>query len=147
VQVALLTDVEVTVKRVVYAQEIGPKTTSAKSDTLDYILFGEGLELFLAHRIAQPPDFDQIIGVKISGHTFTSEELLRGVSVEIPDRKNTPDRRLRAKDKVAADGQVTGAPMSLPLTVEVTTEFYFEEGELASPATFEETPLEKAAGF
>jgi hypothetical protein len=146
-QLERLTDVEVTVRRVVYAGEIGPTSGITKSDTLDYILFGKGSELFLAHRITQPPDFDQLIGVKVSGHTFTSQELGRGVSVKILDRENTPDRRLRAKDKVAAQGHVTGAHMFLPLTVEVAAEFYFEEGELASPVTFDQTPLEKAAGF
>jgi len=147
VQLDRLTGVEVTITRVIYAQEIGDKAASVKSDTLDYILFGKGSELFLAHRIAQPPDFDQLVGVKIAGHTFTSEELGRGVSIKILDRGNTPDRRLLAKDKVAAQGHVTGAHMFLPLTVEVTTEFYFEEGELASLATFEPTALEKDAGF
>ena len=147
VQLDRLTGVEATIKRVIYAQEIGSTAGLSKSDTLDYILFGTGAELFLAHRIAQLPDFDQLVGIKVSGHAFTSEELGRGVSIKVPDRKNTPDRRLRAKDKVAAQGQVGGANTFLPLTVEVTTEFYFEEGELASPATFETTPLEKAAGF
>ena len=147
VQIDRLTGVEVTVKRVVYAQEIGGTAKIAKSDTLDYIVFGTGSELFLAHRIAQPPDFDQIVGVKVSGRAFTSEELARGVSIKIPDRANTPDRRLRPKDKVAAQGQVTGVSTILPLTVEVTTEFYFEESELALDPKIGQTPLEKAAGF
>lgn len=147
VQLDRLTGVEVTVKRVVYAQEIGGTARIAKSDTLDYIVFGTGSELFLAHRIAQPPDFDQIVGVKVSGRAFTSEELARGVSIKIPDRVNMPDRRLRPRDKVAAQGQVTGASTILPLTVEVTTEFYFEESELALDPKLEQTPLEKAAGF
>ena len=143
-----LTGVEVTVKRVIYAKEIGATAGIARSDTLDYILFGTGAERFLAHRIAQPPDFDQLIGVKVSGRAFTSEELARGVSIKIPDRANTPDRRLRPKDKVAAQGQVTGADTALPLTVEVITEFYFEESELAlNPTLDPPTPLEKAAGF
>lgn len=142
-----LTGVEVTVKRVIYAQEIGATAGAVKSDTLDYILFGTSTERFLAHRIAQPPDFDQIIGVKVSGRAFTSEELARGVSIKIPDRANTPDGRLRAKDKVAAQGQVAGADTAVPLTVEVVAEFYFEESELAVDPTFDQTPLEKAAGF
>jgi hypothetical protein len=142
-----LTNVEVTIKRVVYAKEIGSGAGLAKSDTLDYILFGTASELFLAHRIAQPPDFDQLVGARVSGHAFTTEELGRGVSVKLSDRPNTPDRRLRAKDKVAVQGQVTGVQALLPLTVEVTTEFYFEESELRSPGTLEQTPLERAAGF
>ena len=142
-----LTDIEVTVKRVVYREEIGDKSGITKSDKLDYILFGSASKLFLAHRITQPPDFDQLIGVTVTGHTFTSTELGRGVSVKILERENTPDRRLRGGDRVAAQGHVTGAHMFLPLVVEVAAELYFEEGELASPATFDQTPLEKAAGF
>lgn len=142
-----LTGVEVTVKRVIYAQEIGGTAGIAKSDTLDYILFGRGTELFLAHRIAQPPDFDQLVGVKVSGRAFTGDELARGVTLKIPDRPNTPDRRLRPKDKVAAQAQVTGGATALPLTVEITTEFYFEETELALDPTLDQSALEKAAGF
>ena len=57
------------------------------------------------------------------------------------------DRPGRGRASERDSDEVTGADTSLPLTVEVTTEFYFEEGELASPATFDQTPLEKAAGF
>ncbi len=68
-----LTDFEVKVKRVIYAEELDG--TRTKPDELTYILFGRPEELFLAHLIAAPPDFDQIISVKIDGHNFTEREL------------------------------------------------------------------------
>ena len=147
-----LAEVQVTVRRVVYAQEIGPPAGPARSDTLDYLLFGRGSELFLAHRIAQPPDFDQLLGVDVSGHSFSEEELARGVSVTVLDRPNSPSSRLRAGERVPAQGHVTGADLLLPLEVEVAAEYYFEEGELrADPDPgfdpFEPTALETEAGF
>jgi len=147
VQLDRLTGVDVVVKRVIYAQELGGTAGPAKPDTLEYILFGTPAELFLAHKIAGAPDFDQIVGVKVSGRAFSGEDLARGVTVKVADRPNTADRRLRPKDKSAVQAQVAGAAAALPLTVEVTTEFYFEDGELAADPTFDPTELEKAAGF
>lgn len=143
------TDVEVKVRRVVYAQEIGPEADLPGSDELDYILFGQAPELFLAHRITQPPDFDQLLGVKLSGQDFTDDDLARGVMITVRDRENSPARRLRAGETVAAQGHVAGSDAVLPLEVEVTTEYYFEESELdpRSPDPFGQTPLEEEAGF
>ncbi len=142
-----LTDVEVGVKRVVYATEIGPQAGPTRPDELDYILFGSDAELFLAHRITQPPDFDQLLGVTVSGHQFTEEELARGVAVRILDRPNSPAQRLRTGETTNAQGHVTGAHMFLPLEVNVSAEYYFEEGELKDDPKFRPTPLEIEAGF
>ena len=142
-----LTGIDVKAERVVYAQEIGPPSGLSRSDSLQYIVFGRGSEMFLAHRITQAPDFDQLLSVKISGHEFTEDELLRGVLVTVPDRPNGPARRLRRGEAVAVTGHVTGAHMFLPLKVEVVGEPYFEEGELAAKPTFAATPLEIEAGF
>jgi hypothetical protein len=120
----------VSVKCVVYAEEIGPPAGPARSKDLDYILFGNGSELFLAHRITQPPDFDQLLGVTVSGDLFTEGELARGVSVRIPDRSNSPAERLRADERISGQGHITGTHRSLALQLEVNTDYYFEEGEL-----------------
>ena len=47
-------------------------------------MFGKGDELFLAHLITRPPDFDQILSVKVSGHAFTDAELGQGVRIISP---------------------------------------------------------------
>ncbi|MDB5481422.1 MAG: hypothetical protein JWO83_2475 [Caulobacteraceae bacterium] len=146
-QLGPLTGVDVTAKRVVYAQEIGPPSGLSRSDALQYIVFGRGSEMFLAHRITQPPDFDQLLKVKMSGHDFTKDELDTGVLVTVPNRPNAAARRLRQGEVVGVTGHVTGAHMFLPVKVEVVGEPYFEEGELASDPTFDPTPLEIGAGF
>ena len=142
-----LTGIDVKTRRVVYAEEIGPPNGLSRSDSLQYIVFGRGSDMFLAHRITAAPDFDQLLSVKISGHPFTEDELRTGVLVTVPDRPNGAARRLRRGEAVAVTGHVTGAHMFLPLKVEVVGEPYFEEGELASRPTFAATPLEVEAGF
>jgi len=71
-----LEDVVVMVKKVVHAQKFDPAAT--KPETLEYFLFGKDGELFLAHAITEPPDFDQIVSVNVSDHSFTDQELNRG---------------------------------------------------------------------
>jgi len=143
-----LTNIDVNVKRVVYAQKFGRGFD--KSDKLTYILFGRGQELFLAHVIARPPDFDQILSVKIDNPP-SDEELSRGVSVVIPDRENSASRRIKEKEKVVGQGHVTGAHQFLQLQIQADVEFYFEEGELSSSmmmdGMFDPTPEERKAGF
>ena len=74
-----LEDVVVDIKGIVHAHKFEP--SQEKPEKLEYFLFGKGDELFLAHLITNPPDFDQILSVKVTGHRFTDEELSRGVSV------------------------------------------------------------------
>lgn len=140
-----LTNIDVNVKRVVYAQKFGRGFD--KSDTLTYILFGRGEEFFLAHVIAMPPDFDQILSVKIDNPP-SDEELNRGVRVTILDRENSAPRRLKEKEQVVGQGHVTGAHQFLQLQIQADVEFYFEEGELSSTdGMFDPTPEERKAGF
>jgi hypothetical protein len=137
---------DVKIKRVIYAEELDG--TRTKSDELTYILFGRPEELFLAHVIAAPPpDFDQIISVKIDGHKFTEQELLTGVEVVFLERPNTATARLKEKEKLKGRGHVTGAHQFLNLNVEGIREFYFEESELDAKGTMGTTAEEKKAGF
>jgi len=124
-----LADIEVNVKQVIYFSKLGPDFE--KPDQLQYSLFGTGPELFLAHVIAGPPDFDQILSVKID-HPPTDEEINRGVSVVISDRANSASQRIKEKEKVQGQAHVTGAHQFLNLQIKAGLEFYFEEGELSS---------------
>ena len=126
-----LEDVVVDVKRVVHARKFEP--SEEKPEKLQYFLFGRGDELFLAHLITKPPDFDQILSVKITGHQFTDEELSRGVSVIFEDRNNTAAQRIKENEHAQAQSHVTGAHQFLDLQVQAGAEYYFEEGELAIP--------------
>jgi hypothetical protein len=140
-----LSNIDVSIKRVVYSQELGEGFD--KSDTLRYILFGTGQELFLAHVVAAPPDFDQLLSVKIRNPP-TDEELKRGVSVEMLDRKNLAAQRLKENEKITARGHVTGAHQFLQLEIQAVREFYFEESELSSmDGSFTPTAEERRAGF
>ena len=140
-----LEDVVVDVKRVVHAHKFDPSAN--KPEKLQYFLFGKGDELFLAHLITKPPDFDQILSVKITGHQFTDEEINRGVSVLFQDRNNTAAQRIKENEQAHAQFHVTGAHQFLDSQVQAGTEYDFEEGELAMPAKFGQTEEETKAGF
>jgi hypothetical protein len=135
-----LQDVAVNIQKIVHFHKFDP--TAQKPPTLEYLLFGRGSELFLAHSIVKPPDFDQILSVAVSGLTLTDKDLGSSIRVSIPSRQNSPAVRLKQGEQAAAetsDGR--------KLTLRAITEFYFEEGELKMPATFDSTPEEKKAGF
>jgi hypothetical protein len=113
------------------------------------LLFGNRGELFLAHWITRPPDFDQVLSAKVVGHQFADEELRHGVRVAIPGRSNAMHQRLRSNEVATGEIQLhgAGAPGTLKIELETGVEFYFEEGELRSPATFSQTMEEQSAGF
>lgn len=111
---------------------------------IQYILFGAGDELFLAHWISKPPDFDQVLPVRSIDSRPSDEELASGVLLSFPDRSNDMDSRLVAGD--TATGMIHGSGHHM-VTVEVGAEIYFEEGELRVPAVFRQTEAEIAAGF
>jgi hypothetical protein len=94
-----LEDVVVKLNKVVHAREFDP--FQEKASQLEYILFGKGEELFLAHLITKPPDFDQIVAVKTAGR-FTDEELGNGVRVLLPERRNTAAQRLKENEQAKA---------------------------------------------
>jgi hypothetical protein len=136
---------DVKVRRVVHFHKFVPG--AAKPAQLQYILFGKGPETFMAHFIAGPPDFDQIISVKLTGQQFTDEQLAGGVMVNFPGRLNTAKTRMKEKQKASGVFQMAGSTKSKPLQVEAIKEFYFEEGELRTNATFNPTVEERNSGF
>jgi hypothetical protein len=144
-QIDQLVDVNVNIKRVVFAQMFDP--ANEKPDKLTYIVFGAGQELFLAHRTVKPPDFDQVLSIKADGHQLTAEELARGVEVVFPDRENGASQRLKEGEALSGRGHVAGAHQFLDLRIKADVELYFEEGELFIPPTFRQTPEEKKSGF
>lgn len=131
----------------VYFHEFDPKAQPLAQ--LEYLLFGKTPELFLAHVITRPPDFDQILSATVSGHSLAADDLRRGIRIRIPGRANTPRTRIKARERVTGQMQLAGAQAGQPLALqlEAGTEFYFEEGELDLPMNMDQTPEEKAAGF
>jgi hypothetical protein len=144
-QGAVLRNVRVRVTRVVHFRQFDPK--AKRPDRLEYLLFGKGGELFLAHLIVAPPDFDQVLSVKVKGHKFTDEELAKGVVLAFPGTTNNPAGRLQAKQQASGEMASGSAPGTAKVQIEVSGELFFEEGELRLPAVFPTTPEEKKAGF
>jgi hypothetical protein len=141
----ILSNVDVTVKKVVYFQQFNP--SAKKPARLEYLLFGKGGELFLTHLIIAPPDFDQMLAVTITGRSFSDEELAKGVKLVFANTTNLPSTRLKLAQQ--ADGLATLTNTSSPqkVQVKVNKEIYFEEGELRVPPKFGTTPEEKKTGF
>lgn len=134
----------VRIARVVHAHEFRPGDT--RPETLEYILFGKAGELFLAHRIVAPGDFDQVLPVRIPEQQFSDAELSQGIAVRVPGRPNAVASRLQGGRNAAAQVAAAGA-QPRAITLQPRREIYFEEGELAVPATMRTTGAEKNAGF
>ncbi|HEX9987458.1 MAG TPA: hypothetical protein VGE45_03145 [Chloroflexia bacterium] len=162
--------VEAHVENIIYFREFDPNAQPL--DELEYLLFGKGQELFLAHAITRPPDFDQILSVNItaSGSSITDDDLRQAIRIGIGDRANTPQTRIKPGEP---GERVTGHVLDRVnlmhhprVDFEVGTEFYFEEGELGDPKlvqppfddgtqpppkpgeqTFVPTPEEERSGF
>jgi len=109
-----LTDVIVRVTDVIYAKRFD---ASGKPTNLTYKLFGRGEELFLAHVLSEPPDFDQILSVRLASERPSDDELKRRIEVVFPGRANTIDQRIREGAVAQARGHVTDAPDFLNLKV------------------------------
>ena len=108
------TDVKVRVTDVVYAKKLDQPATL---DDLSYKLFGRGDELFLAHVLSRPPDFDQIVSVRLVGLRPDEDELKRRIDVVVPGRANTVQQRIRTGTVATARGHVTGAHRFLDLRI------------------------------
>lgn len=133
---------DINVVNVVHFHEFDRK--AAKPTTLEYLLFGKSSELFLAHLITKPNDFDQIISVKMD-QPFSDDELRKGRRI-VFNRGNTAKERLKESATDTGMLQIPGAA-SRTIQVEVVKEFYFEEGELSMPPLDKPTEEERKSGF
>jgi hypothetical protein len=138
----ILPEIEVRVARVVHFREFAPN--AAKPNRLEYLFFGKGDDLFLAHVITKTPDFDQVLKVKVVGPRPAADALAAGVRVVFPGTVNDPASRLKVRGR--ASGQ-TDAPAPEPIQVDLISELYFEEGELRLPPDFRQTREEQRAGM
>jgi hypothetical protein len=114
------------VVRVLHGRRFTPTTEAVGSPR--YLLVGSAAEPFVAHLVTRPPDYDQVIAVQLAkdGISFDGAALV----LEVPDRKNGPDERLREGESVRvvmASGQGGRA-----LQLKIGAQVYFETGDLAS---------------
>lgn len=108
-----LEKITVEVERVVKA---GPLVGSAPANPkLEYMLVGTKDNAYLVHKVTRPPDFDQILKVKVDGSGFTDAQLAAGVSVTIPSKKNIVADRLKLGPVSVV---VSGSTKPMKLTVE-----------------------------
>jgi hypothetical protein len=83
--------------------------------------------------ITRPPDFDQLLSVKISGQPVGIETLRQGILVKIPGRTNDIASKVQEGERFSGQAQNTGvASETLEIQFEVGVEFYFETQDLAS---------------
>jgi len=140
-RIAGLEEKTVKVSRVVHARKFDPR--ARKPEPLEYIAFGKGTDLLLAHAIFGPPDFDQVLSAKIADRELTEGDLREDTRLTIQDRKNTVAERLREGELVTATIRVGDSGQPRKVEVRTGKQFYFEEGELQVPPTFDRTPEEK----
>lgn len=133
---AILKDVVVNVIQVIHFRKFDPE--AEELPVLEYFLFGKGQELYLAHLITRPPDFDQILAVKQISQEFSDEELANTVRITFPGFENSLSDRIKAHQRAIAANN---------LPIFAGDELYFEEGELRVEVEFGQTKAEKQAGF
>ena len=124
----IIEDADVSIHNVVHFREFDPN--AQKLAQLEYILFGKGSELFLAHLITRPPDYDQVISIKVTDHTFTDADLRKGLRVVFA-RPNTISKRLMEKQEAVGElKSAGGGSQPSRIKVKALVEYYFESGEL-----------------
>jgi hypothetical protein len=89
--VRLAADLDVDIVRVIHVHRYLPEPDPLSS--LEYVLFGDGANRYLAHFITRPPDFDQILDVT-TNTDLTEDELAGGLRVTVPDRANTLETKI-----------------------------------------------------
>jgi hypothetical protein len=126
----LIRDAELVVEKVVHFRSFDLDEQRPKR--LSYIVFGGGSELFLAHRITRPPDFDQILSVTFD-ENLSGEVPATGTISTAYDLIDSVDRRIKEKQKANCDIISPNGKASRK-TVKITAvrEIYFETGDLAS---------------
>ena len=120
------TGVDVTIANVVFVKKLLP--VSSPPDHLEYVLFGKGRELFLAHRISRRGDFDQVVSVAIKGHQFSDDELRKGILVQFTGKADTSAHRLAKGATVSGTARVSDR--SVAVEVEPQVELYMSERDL-----------------
>jgi len=119
-------NVTVTVKRVLHFRAFNPSATL--SPNLEYLLFGNSKEQYVAHKLTRPNDFDQILAVKTS-LPLTDAELAKAVSIVFPNRPTGSESEmfalaLKSNDPLKPAIQVNGKGANQIL--EVGTQYFKE---------------------
>ncbi|MEM7482754.1 MAG: hypothetical protein AAF481_16385 [Acidobacteriota bacterium] len=116
------------VSRVVHFREF--QAGGGKAESLSYVLFGGADELFAAHWLSAPPDFDQILALTDESEAALGEELVAaGLYLTVTGRDNDETARLKAGDTLACRLETDGETRTVNLRV--ARDLYCEAGEVA----------------
>lgn len=128
----IIKDARLTIQNVIHFRAFD--SPPARSPKIEYLLFGKSGETYLAHRIVKPPDFDQLLAVKVSGVKLTDQMLQKGLRVRVPTLIDAIDSRLREQQSVACEIELSNDPQpkTAQARINALKEFYFETGDLAS---------------
>jgi hypothetical protein len=124
----ILSNVSFNVKNIIYSQKFDPKAENLKS--LEYLLFGHGKEIFAAHIITKPPDFDQVLAVESVNPALIDDELNAGILLTFLGRENNSTMRLKEGENAPGERSTRDAS-GAKLEINIGEEIYFEENELS----------------
>ena len=120
------TGVDVTIANVVFVQKLLPLPTPLAG--LEYLLFGKGTDLFLAHLITRKGDFDQVVSANVKGRQFRDDELRHGVRVQFAGKANTASEKLVEGKSVTGSAQISDKRVAIEIEPQV--ELYMSERDL-----------------
>ena len=121
----LLQHVIANVSKIVYFQKI--ELPARKQPLLDYLLFGQDQEYYLAHVITGPPDFDQFAGVRLDSPAASQSVM----HLSFPDRSNDFSSRIEEHESLSGQLAVAGGNAPVKTAIQVGTEWYVETSDLA----------------
>lgn len=99
---------------------------------ITYVPFGQGEELFAAHLITTPPDFDQIVSLQIENQPASENEKLSGIPITLIGRADTISEKLKEGERLQGTLR-RGTRGEHTLQFTTGTEWYFETEDLEAP--------------
>jgi hypothetical protein len=130
----IIPNVTINVKNIIYSHKFDPNAESLEN--LEYLLFGHGKEIFVAHIITKPPDFDQVLAVDrvlavdAVNPVLADEELSKGIRVFFPGIENNLNSRFKEGGSIWGE-RLRRDPSEAKLRIDIGKEIYFEENELS----------------
>ncbi|MEU2062552.1 hypothetical protein [Streptomyces sp. NPDC013455] len=150
----LARDIEVRIERVARFTELDVNAQATGDGPLEYLCFGHGDRLYLAHAIGGWPNFDQILEVHAVPGTATNrmgeplpddastmerffrEHFTTADPFDVIGRSDDPDHRLVSHEVVGGSFLATSPPSGIHgfrVQLAADREVYLEIGELAHP--------------
>jgi hypothetical protein len=122
--VQIASGVTVNVKNIVHGERFN--LSAAPLSQLEYVLFGRREEVYLAHLLTLPPDFDQLVRVTITP-AFSDDDVSRGHIVTVNGRGNTEDQRIQPSGQASVPATVITGTTTVNVTIDPVAQFYFND--------------------